>query len=85
MTYHTLIRQPAAVAGLIRIRASDPATAKEVRSAVSALARVTDPPGSTALGSGGLRRLRLGSARILYEVDDTRHAVHVLTVGPVRG
>ena len=38
-----------------------------------------------AVGTGGLRRLRLGSARIRYEVDDTRHAVHVLTVGPAGG
>jgi mRNA-degrading endonuclease RelE of RelBE toxin-antitoxin system len=36
---------------------------------------------STPLGTEGLRRLRLGDARILYDIDDGNHVVQILTVG----
>jgi mRNA-degrading endonuclease RelE of RelBE toxin-antitoxin system len=80
---YTLIWQPAAVAGLVLIRGVDPQVAKAVRAAVSALADEARPLDSTPLGSEGLRRLRVGDARILYEVDDTHQAIHVLTVGRI--
>ena len=84
MSSYTLIWQPAAVAGLIRIRNVDPHTAKTIRSAIGALAHDPRLDGSTPLGTEGLRRLRLGDARILYDVDDSNHAVQILTVGQMR-
>lgn len=84
MTAHTLIWQPAAFAGLMRIRTTDPEVAKTIRTAVSALAEDAYPPDSTPLDTAGLRRLRVGEARIMYEIDDTQRAIHILTVGRVR-
>ena len=83
MTSYTLIWQPAAIAGLIQIRSTDAHAAKTIRSAIGALAHEPQPDGSTPLGTEGLRRLRLGDARILYEVDDPNKAIQVLTVGQV--
>jgi len=81
VTSYTLIWQPAAVAGLIRIRSVDPHAAKSIRAAVGALVHDPQPDESTPLGAEGLRRLRIGDARILYEVDEDNQAVQILTVG----
>ena len=83
MTAHTLIWQPAAFAGLMRIRTTDPQVAKTLRKAVSALAEDAYPPDSTPLDNAGLRRLRVGDARVLYEIDDTHRAIHILAIGRV--
>ena len=83
MTTFTLIWQPAAVPGLIRIRTTDPQTAKVVRTAVNALAEDAYPSSSTPLGDAGLRRLRLGDVRVVYEVDDSDRAIQVLVIGRV--
>lgn len=85
MTAHTLIWQPAAFAGLMSIRTTDPAVAKSIRTAVSALADDAYPEDSTPLGTDGLRRLRVRDARVLYEIADTHLAIHILTVGRVHG
>jgi mRNA-degrading endonuclease RelE of RelBE toxin-antitoxin system len=85
VTAHTLIWQPAAFAGLVGIRSIDPQLAKAVRTAVSALVEDPFPTLSTPLGTSGLRRLRVGDARVLYEIDDTNRAIHILTIGRVRG
>ena len=83
MTY-TLVWHAAAVAGLLRLRGDDPATARSVRVAVSALARDPFPDGSNGLhGSLSVRRLRIGLARVLYDVDDDLSCVGILTVGRV--
>jgi mRNA-degrading endonuclease RelE of RelBE toxin-antitoxin system len=84
VTSYTVVWQPAAIAGLMRIRNVDPHTAKTTRSAIGALAHEPQPDGSTPLGAGGLRRLRVGDARILSEVDDGNQAIQILTVGQVR-
>jgi mRNA interferase RelE/StbE len=84
VTPHTVIWQPAAFAGLLRIRNTDPQVAKTVRTAVSALVEDPYPPESTPLDNAGLRRLRVGDARVLYEIDDTHRAIHILTIGRVR-
>jgi mRNA interferase RelE/StbE len=84
VTAYTLIWQPAAFAGLMGIRAADPPVAKMVRTAVSALTEDAYPVDSTPLGTAGLRRLRVGDARVLYEIDDTHRAIHILTIGRVR-
>lgn len=81
MNAYTLIWQPAAVAGLLRIRSSDPHTAKTVRAAIGALALDPEPQESAPLRTPGLRRLRLGEARVLYKVDDDHRAVQILTIG----
>jgi mRNA interferase RelE/StbE len=77
----TLIWEPAAVAGLIRLREADPAAAKDVRAAVQALAHDPEPETSSPLGTTSLRRMRLGSARVLYDVDTANGAVKILVVG----
>jgi mRNA interferase RelE/StbE len=84
VTAYTLIWQPAAFAGLMRIRTTDPQVAKTVRTAVSALAEDAYPVDPTPLDTAGLRRLRVGDARVLYEIDDTHRAIHILTIGRVR-
>jgi mRNA interferase RelE/StbE len=80
---HTLIWQPAAVSGLLRLRSSNTQAAKDVRAAITALDIDARPPESAPLGTAGLRRLRSGESRVLYEVDDIQHAVHVLNIGRV--
>lgn len=80
-TTHTMIWQPAAMAGLLRIRATDPQATKDVRMAIAALTATARPPDSTPLGTAGLRRLRVGDTRVLYEIDDVNEAIHVLTIG----
>ena len=82
MTGHTLVWQPAAVAGLVRVRAEDRQVAKALRTTIGALADDPRPPESAPL-AGDLRRLRLGRVRVLYDVDDAAGAVHILTVGMV--
>lgn len=80
MTY-TLIWTHAAVAGLIRLRAADPLLAKTVRGTVAALADNPYPDTSTTLGSTNQRRLRVGTARVIYTVSEENVCVDVLTVG----
>jgi mRNA interferase RelE/StbE len=82
---YTLIWRHAAVAGLIRIRTTDPLTAKAVRAAVTALADNPYPDTSTPLGSPTQRRLRVGPARVLYTVSEERICVDILTVGRTPG
>jgi mRNA interferase RelE/StbE len=48
------------------------------------LAEDQQPKGSAQLGSTDLRRLRIGSYRVLYEIDETNAAVMVHSVGRVR-
>jgi len=82
---YTLIWRHAAVAGLIRLRAADPLTAKAVRAAVAALAADPCPGTSTALGTADQRRLRVGPARVMYTISDVDIAVEVLIVGRTPG
>ena len=48
---------------------------------MNALVEDAYPPDSSALDNAGLRRLRVGDARVLYEIDETHRAVHILTIG----
>jgi mRNA-degrading endonuclease RelE of RelBE toxin-antitoxin system len=75
----TLIWESPATAGLGRLRAADPATAKDVRGRRRPGLRPR-PEASSPLGASGLRRLRIGSARVLYKVDDVNVAVQILVV-----
>jgi mRNA interferase RelE/StbE len=80
MTF-VVVWQPAAVAGLRRVGADDAVAAKGIMAAVATLSAEPRPSDSSPLGDLGLRRLRIGEARVLYEVEDTDMAVHILTVG----
>jgi mRNA-degrading endonuclease RelE of RelBE toxin-antitoxin system len=46
--------------------ANDRLAAKRVRSAVNALARDPEPPGSVHLSGSSFRRLHIGNYRVLY-------------------
>jgi mRNA interferase RelE/StbE len=78
---YTLIWRRPAMAGFARIRAADPQLAKAVRAAVAVLADDAMPSDSTPLGTAGLRRLRVGDARIMYQVDESGQTIQILTVG----
>lgn len=84
MNAYTLIWQPSAVAGLLRVRGSDPHTAKTVRAAIGALALDPGPRESAPLGARGPRRMRLGEARVLCTIDDDHRAVQILMIGKVQ-
>jgi len=46
-----------------------------------ALASDPRPPGSINVGDPAMYRVRQGDYRIIYQVDDARRVVHILTVG----
>ncbi|MER6916024.1 type II toxin-antitoxin system RelE/ParE family toxin [Streptomyces sp. NPDC000594] len=78
---HTVIWEHAASEGLKRLRAKYGDTVKPFIRAVNALGDDPEPPTSTKLGGTSLRRLRIGDFRATYEIDGTRIAIKVLTVG----
>lgn len=67
--------------GLRRLRTTDPDDVRALTTSVGSLA--TDPRPDTAheLGTSGLCRMRVGDLRAVYEVDDDRQAIYILTVG----
>lgn len=76
---HRIAIAPAAVR---QLRKLDPTARRRVQAAVELLAENPRPPASTQLvGGGGARRVRVGDLRVVYEVDDGRLLVLVLTVG----
>ena len=77
MTYEIELR-PAAVRALKRIDHQD---RSRIRGAIALLAAEPRPPGATALrGRDGLR-IRVGSYRIIYTVQDERLLIVVVTRG----
>ncbi|MFI1825061.1 type II toxin-antitoxin system RelE/ParE family toxin [Streptomyces sp. NPDC020412] len=78
---HTVIWEHAASEGLKRLRAKYGESVKPFVRAVNALGDDPEPSTSSKLGGTNLRRLRVGNFRATYEVDGTRIAVKVLTVG----
>jgi mRNA interferase RelE/StbE len=80
----TVIWTEAAFITLRSLRSEDPPGAAVVAQAVSGLAEDQQPKGSAQLGSTDLRRLRIGSYRVLYEIDETNGSVMVHSVGRVR-
>lgn len=85
MTARKLIWQPVAFGGLMGIRTTDPRGCQDDPDGRQRSCRGPYPADSTSRGSTGLRRLRIGGARVLYEVDETHLAIHILTIGLVRG
>ena len=82
MTYAVVWRNEARRA-LSSLRAIDPAAAKTVVGAVSALAADPYPEASNQLGGSRFWRLRLGQFRVTYEIDEALRAIHIYNVGPV--
>jgi mRNA interferase RelE/StbE len=76
---------PEAMSAFRRLRDADPDGATRVAAAIGELASDPRPPGATPLGGSGFHRLRLGSHRVLYEVDAAAATVFVVNVGSVPG
>ncbi|MGI3203275.1 type II toxin-antitoxin system RelE family toxin [Streptomyces sp. GLT-R25] len=77
----TIIWEPAAAAGLRRLKSRDGDAVKPLVQAINSLALQPEPPESSKLGGTDLRRLRVGSYRVTYEIDGARVAIKVLMVG----
>lgn len=69
MTYR-IIWEPSATNGAVRFLKDDPQCLAAVYEAVDALAEAPRPTNSTAYGPN-TRRLRVGSYRVLYVIDDS--------------
>jgi mRNA interferase RelE/StbE len=67
------------------LRIEDRSGAAIIRDAVRALAIDPRPPQSRQLGTTDFRRLRIGSYRVLYRVDDIQCTVVVEKVGRAPG
>jgi mRNA interferase RelE/StbE len=81
VTERTLVFDTGWFTGYRDLYAADRLAAKRVRTAVNALARDPEPPGSVHLSGSTFHRLHIGDYRVLYEVtDDT---VRVWSVGRV--
>jgi mRNA interferase RelE/StbE len=64
------------------VRRLDPSVRRRVITAIEALADDPRPPGSVTLtGSPGWRRIRIGSYRVIYDINDRALVVLVLRVG----
>jgi mRNA interferase RelE/StbE len=77
----TVVFRETALRNLARLRSDDKDAFDQVRSAIFALADEPRPRGSVEWGMAGIYRLHVGSARILYEVDDEAVSVYVINIG----
>lgn len=65
-----------------QLRKFDPQVRRRVQAAIELLATVPRPPAATRLvGGAGEWRVRTGDYRIVYEIEDERLLVLVLSVG----
>jgi mRNA interferase RelE/StbE len=80
---YTLVWAQHAVDELRRLRGADPMGGKELMVEIRKLPDRPRPDDASPLGGSGYYRLRVGSWRILYRVDDAASAVHVTKVGRV--
>jgi mRNA-degrading endonuclease RelE of RelBE toxin-antitoxin system len=64
-----------------RLRLLDPDSAALLTAATNALAENPWPPNAAALGGSGWCYLRLGQLRVMYEVRDDQHVVHLDNIG----
>jgi mRNA interferase RelE/StbE len=67
-------------AGLL---SDDPTGLQDLVAALDQLSQEPCPVSSTALGTAGLRRLRVGRYRALYEVVDTTSTIAVIHIGRI--
>lgn len=70
MTERNLLYDTGWLNGYRDLYATDRLAAKRVRTAVNALARNPEPPGSTHLSGSSFHRLQIDEYRILYDVTD---------------
>ena len=80
---YTVDWKEAAVTALWRIRAQDPHAAITVAAAVASLTDEPRPADSRRLGGTEFLRMRIGTYRVMYEIDDARSAIIVHNVGRV--
>jgi len=81
MTYNVALAPAAAR----QLRKFDPQVRRRLQAAIELLAIEPRPPAATRLvGGAGEWRVRTGEYRILYEIQDDRLIVLVLSVGPRR-
>ena len=78
MTYEVALAPAAAR----QLRKFDPQVRRRVQAAIELLATETRPPAATQLvGGAGEWRVRTGDNRIVYEIEDERLLVLVLSAG----
>jgi mRNA interferase RelE/StbE len=80
LTY-TIGWKEAAVAMFWRLRAQDPQAAIAVALAVASLTDEPRPATSRPLGGTEFLRMRIGTYRVLYEIDEARFAIVIHSVG----
>jgi len=57
------------------------ADVKRIRERIDQLQFLPRPPGCAKLGDPNIFRVRQGDYRIIYQVDDARRVVEILTIG----
>jgi mRNA interferase RelE/StbE len=78
MIYHVTLAPAAAR----QLRKFEPQVRRRIQAAIELLATEPRPPASTRLvGGAGEWRVRTGDYRIVYEIEDARLLVLVLSVG----
>lgn len=78
MTYRVALTPAAAR----QLRKFDPQVRRRIQAAIELLAAEPRPPSSTQLvGGGGEWRVRTGDYRVVYEIEDDRLLVLVISVG----
>ena len=78
MTYQVAV----ALAAARQLRKFDPQVRRRIQAAIELLATEPRPPAATRLvGGAGEWRVRTGDYRIVYEIEDERLLVLVLSVG----
>jgi len=82
---HTIVWTAPAMTEYRNLRGQDRPGAAVVSDAVRSLAEDPRPAASRQLGSTAFRRLRVGSFRVLYRLDDEASAVVIEHIGRVPG
>lgn len=78
MTYHVALTPAAAR----QLRKFDPQIRRRIQAAIELLATEPRPPAATQLvGGAGEWRVRTGDYRVVYEIEDDRLLVLVLSAG----
>ena len=79
----TVVFRETALRTLARVRGEDKEAFARIRRALAALADQPHPDGAVAWGGTNIFRLRIGEARILYEVDEKASTVYIINIGRV--
>jgi mRNA-degrading endonuclease RelE of RelBE toxin-antitoxin system len=79
----TVVFRETALRGLARLRSEDKDLFTRTRHAIARLADQPYPENAVAWGASGIYRLRSGSIRILYEVDEDAGVISVINVAVI--